>query len=143
MRILPPVPLTKDNFEQEYKISTGLNFIDIKWIESHKPEKMEDRPAYFAKLVRNIQLNLDRWVDGELNKYGRFRIFEDYPNPDDEMTDTPDTYADLVRIPQGTCKPSALVQLLEEIILDGFEAQYLMGFDGTYILTNDGQKILI
>jgi hypothetical protein len=143
MRTIKPVPLTKENFEEEYKISTGLNFITVEWIESHKPEEVSERPEFFAKLVRNIQLNLDRWVDGELNKYGRFRIFEEYPDPTAETAGTPKTYDEAVRVAKGECKPSALVQLLEEIILDGFEASYLLGNDGAYIITSDGQKILI
>lgn len=137
MRKLPAVPLTKDNFEEEYKISTGLNFIDVKWIESHKPEDENEKYVYLAKLIRNIQLNLDRWVDGELNKYGRFRIFETYPES------TPVDFSTLERVEENACKPSALVELLQEIIFDGFDGQYLMGDTGAYILTSDGQKILI
>ena len=43
MRTLPAVPLTKENFEEEYKIATGLNFIDVKWIEDHKPEDENEK----------------------------------------------------------------------------------------------------
>ena len=137
MRKLSAVPLTKDNFEEEYKIATGLNFIDVKWIESHKPEDENEKYVYLAKLIRNIQLKLDRWVNGELNKYGRFRIFETYPES------TPVDFSILERVEENACKPSALVELLQEIIFDGFDAKYLMGDTGAYILTSDGQKILI
>lgn len=138
---VPAVPLTKDNFEDEYKIATGLNFIGVEWIQNHTPENESDKYIYLAKLIRNIQLNLDRWVDGELNKYGRFRITVEYPDPESE--NGPKTLEECEKIPADGVQPSALVEMLQEIIFDGFAAQYLLGDDGAYILTHDGQKILI
>ncbi|MBO5003774.1 MAG: hypothetical protein J6D03_00605 [Clostridia bacterium] len=137
MRTLPTVPLTKENFEEELKISTGLNFIDVKWIEAHKPEDDKEKYVFLAKLIRNIQLNLDRWVDGELNKYGRFRIFEEYPDK------TPVDFSTLTKVEQNALKPSVLVEMLQEIIFDGFDAIYLLGDTGAFIMTSDGQKIII
>ena len=97
MRKLSAVPLTKDNFEEEYKIATGLNFIDVKWIESHKPEDENEKYVYLAKLIRNIQLNLDRWVDGELDKgksssWSRFLSFQDAETRDKFY----DNYSDMI-----------------------------------------------
>lgn len=143
MRILPAIPLTKENFEQEYKISTGLNFITVNWIEKNKPENKEDRPKFFVKLIRNIQLNQDRWGDSHFIKYGRFRIYKEYPDLESESDLMPKTLEDCEEVDKRYVEPSALVQMIEDIVMDGFDTQYLLDNTGIYLLTDDGQKILI
>lgn len=135
-----PQPLTKENFEIEFKISTGLNWLTVDWILAHNPSDWDAKYQYFAKLLRYIEPLEDHYVgvwgseypeyEGKpkLIKYGRFRLEEmggsgEYP---------------------GVTKRehSDLVEILAELIFEGKAwGQYLLDKTGEYILTLDGQKI--
>lgn len=67
--------MTLKEFDKAYRIATGLNFINLKWIIKHNPTSYKDKVVYFIKLRGYIELLKSSYYGGKLKKYGRFDPF--------------------------------------------------------------------